>query len=81
VAEDHGEARGRCATLNLVQLGVTDAADPDPDQDFAGGRFGDRQLCWLQGTALSRQIVNPGKEHRFHRTVLRPSRPYAVIPS
>src|SRR5437867_650600 len=72
----------RQVALDEVEVGATDAARADPDEDFVRARLGDRALLEAEGLVLDRGL---GGEHEHPHTggapMWAPHPPSALIPS
>ena len=67
VAEDDRQARRGRPPLDLVQLGVADAAGGHADEDLSGAGNGLGQLGRLQGARVVPELSEAAKDHRSHR--------------
>jgi hypothetical protein len=65
MAGDDRQLRQRELALDLVEVGVAEAARADPETDFAGAGDRRRQVDGLEGIALHR--TGGPEEHRAHR--------------
>jgi hypothetical protein len=77
------EVGGGCPALDDIQVGVTDAAGGDPDEDHARAGSGFGHIPERQGIAALREAAHTLEEHRLHATApgSRPRKFFVLMPS
>ena len=66
VPRHHGQHWGGGAPLDLVKLGVADAAGCDLQAHLARARFGNRQVCLPQRRRILHDRADPIDHHGLH---------------